>query len=130
MASVGDLAASLWAETIGSSDYFAETVTVQDPAGGPLRAVVCAIDAQTVFHGDQQGNEDGVDRIVVMVGRDESSATTPGIATPELGLRLWRAESADPDRRPFVFSGERHNVEPDRWELVFTRHRQTAQSLR
>lgn len=103
-----------------STSYFAELVTYT-PAGGAARPISAHIRevGQTL---EEHGATSDVDRIEVLVSRDEADATTGGVAIPQHGDTITRAAAKDPDGRAYGFV-ELVEAHPLKQRLAFERPR-------
>lgn len=100
----------------------AEAVQVQTVADEEPRTIqaVCKIDCEfgNVAYASDGENES------LSIGCFRDAVT--GIANADVGkdkTRAWYGE----DTRPFVFTGMKQNVRPDRWTLLFKRKRPLRQ---
>ncbi|MFO8015255.1 MAG: hypothetical protein R6X20_18390 [Phycisphaerae bacterium] len=100
--------------------HFAEEATFTPRRSGASRTVTISV----VYDREADVIEDLVDeqkeRLWIFCLRDKS-ADKGGIARPEVGDRLLRAED-QPDE-PWGFAGAVRNETPHGWELLFERNR-------
>lgn len=111
--------------TLLATNYFAEEGSYV-PHGGSSRRVNCHVRfrRQTTTN---DGTRDEQEIIEVLVGRDPTNQTIGGIDRPQSGERFYRSPSRDPDCRPYTFTGEILDEAANKWRLVFSRRRRTAQ---
>ena len=102
---------------------FGRSVTVLPP-NGPSRVITAIIteDDRRVEEGEYV--QEDQERIWLTCRRDESHADG-GIANPQTHLALIHPDETD-DTTPFTYQGERRNVTPDCWDLLFARNRMDA----
>lgn len=103
------------------TDEFAESVTYTPAAGGGARTITVVIEEVGTFRTDDN-MVSTMDEIIVVAQRDPS-ATMGGIDRPRLGDTILRSATEDPEQRPYAFSGEIEDSEPDTWSLKYIRHR-------
>lgn len=112
----------VWLDT----ERYAEQVLFL-PEGEPQRPVTAHVRFRQRDAGGSQGTQTEDEVIEVLVTRDPTHATKGGIDRPRSGDRLTRSPSRDPDRRPFVFTGEIVEAHEHKWRLVFRRRKTTIQ---
>lgn len=108
-------------------ENFAEQVTYA-PKGRPARTVHVHVAEETEVQTDEQGNEHHIEKIVCLCYRDASDPDVGGIEEPKFGDAIIRLAEHDPNPNRYVFSGEKRDVKPHKWRLVFIRNRRTAQA--
>lgn len=106
-----------------NTDFFAEEVTYSPTVGTP-RAIDVKIAAAEDPAFTEAGDEEFQERVRVKVRRD----ATLGIDNPQLGDLLARSVTREPDRRPYVYSGEKPEISASHWVLIFSRHKSTGRS--
>lgn len=104
-----------------STEFFAEEVTYT-PAGQAPRTVTAKVSGEQAAAADV--DEEFTERIRVKVRRD----ATLGIDAPNMGDLVTRSITREPDRRPYVFTGEKLEITPSHWVLVFGRTLNTGRS--
>ena len=103
------------------SAVHAESVQVQTVGDSEPRTIqaVCKIDAE--FGNVAYASDGETETLSIGCSRDAET----GIAVASIGdkTKAWYGD----DERPFVFTGMKQNVRPDRWTLLFKRKRQLRQ---
>jgi len=100
--------------------YFGRTVTVLPP-DGPPREVKAVIEEDEREIEREEFVESELERVWLTVRRDESHADG-GVASPVAGL-AFRHPDESADSTPFAYQGQRRNVTPYTWDLLFARDR-------
>lgn len=108
-----------------NTDFFAEEVTFQ-PAGRQSRGVTVKISHEQEAQ-PQTNTLDQTEKILVRAMLDESDVDCGGIADAMAGDLLHRSITRDPDRRPFVFTGEIRQRGLTSAQYVFERRRRVTQ---
>lgn len=121
-----------------STDWFAEEVEYTDRGDETATTVVVKIEVETkIKTNDREGRsarplarnqEDGRERIRVMVSRIADDPSGSVTTTPAVGAKLLRSESRDPDQRPYLFAGEVIAEEQFHAVYVFERSRRVIDS--
>ncbi len=102
---------------VTSTDRFGEVVEVTFP-GGATKAINASCRRTTLPEvNPETGEAKQIDTLTVSCMRDQKD----GIFDPVPGYTLRRAETVDPDRRPYQFDGEIEEASDFVWQLVFTR---------
>lgn len=109
-----------------STEFFAELVEVE-PLGAAPRSITAHVDEEISERGPGDDIDEIFERVLVLVGRDES-ATVGGLARPpKIGSKLTRATDVDPIGLPYRFTGEIQDTRPDKWRLIFERVRRISE---
>jgi len=119
-----------------STGYFGEVVTFypSSPDIAERQIHVKVTENQRLDLLDESLTEDVVEELDVLCARDEAALDDTGnllggIASPCIGDAILRAESIDPEQRPYVWKGIRRGVSAFKHHLVFERKQRTAQGV-
>jgi len=95
-----------------------------NPTIGTPRTITAVVRQAREADLDDVGDEQLTDKLWVLCDRD----ATTGINEPQLGDLLTRSVTDDPDRRPYVFTGQKEDITASDWVLIFARTTNTGRS--
>jgi len=101
------------------TDDFAESCTFLPKTGGE-RPVIASCEQETKLI-ELDGETKLIDELWVHCLRDKDHATYGGIDRPEIGDQLLRGATADPEQRPYGFTGDIEHTDAASWDLRFER---------
>lgn len=101
-----------------SPEFFGEEARYTPTLPRQERTIACKITAVQQAELTDAGDEEFVERVRVKVARDPLT----GIDEPQMGDLLNRSVTMDPDRRPFVYSGQVLERSLSHWVLMFQRN--------
>ena len=102
----------------GGATEFAETGTYT-PIGSGSRSVVAVVEDAGSF--DEGENRIEIEEVITVWCPRDKSADGGGIDKPQIGDKWLSPVSIDPQQRPYLFTGNTTDVEPDAWALEFRR---------
>lgn len=105
------------ADSMLDDAFGTKSVSYQPVFPGTARTISVSIHEAQEADTDDAGDEKLVERIWVLCDRD----ATTGIDNPQMGDLITRSVADDPDRRPYVFTGQKEDITQSSWVLVFAR---------